>query len=479
MVGQKGSVARSAKGLLPGTVTNVKFILYSQFNEEVIQSHLGEPGYSYYFILKAFQHVLADLGTVQVVRQPELEVDAIFEDCRARGEPCVFLPFAPAGKIPLDLKCPTVPVVAWEFSTFPDASLDEGSRNEWRVALAKLGRAIALSRYSARVIAEAMDRDFQISAVPPPLPARKIDDPTKESASIGLDIESGETTLDTAVMNLQADLLAPATRPANVASGAIEESPLATGRHFPEFTSARETRVRLDAASVVYTAVLNPNDRTKNVSDLVTGFCWAFREIPDATLVLKVGHPSWQSFSTRLTPILHQLSPFKCRVCVIPGFLPAIEYEKLIRATTYYVNTSSAEGVCLPLMEFMSCGKPAIAPAHTAMSDYVDHDVAFLLRASRQITSWPNDPLERLCTMSFRLDWESLREAYRQSYELARINPAGYREMSERARERMREYASPASITEQLRRFFAPNAVSSAGPSHGRHSATEQVAGRG
>lgn len=457
----------------------MKFILYSQFNEEAIQRHLGEPGYSYYFILKAFQNVLAGLGTVQVVQQPETEVDAIFEDCRARGEPCVFLPFAPAGKIPLDLKCPTVPVIAWEFSTFPEAWLDEGSRNEWRVALAKLGRAVALSRYSARVIAEAMDRDFQISAVPPPLPARKIDDPTTEPLSIGREIESGETTLDTAMMNLQADLLAPATRPAGVASGAIEDSPPATGGQFPGFTAARETMVRLDGGDVIYTAVLNPNDRTKNVSDLVTAFCWAFREIVDATLVLKVGNAGWQSFYSRLIPILHQLSPFKCRICVIPGFLPAIEYEKLIRATTYYVNASSAEAVCLPLMEFMSCGKPAIAPAHTAMSDYIDRDVAFVLRASRQITSWPNDPLEKLCTMSFRLDWESIRQAYRQSYDLARINPAGYRKMSERARERMREYASPASITEQLRRFLAPTAASSASPSPDRHSATEQVAGRG
>jgi hypothetical protein len=113
------------------------------------------------------------------------------------------------------------------------------------------------------------------------------------------------------------------------------------------------------------------------------------------------------------------------------------------------------------------------------MSDYIDRDVAFVLRASRQITSWPNDPLERLRTMSFRLDWESIREAYRQSYDLARINPAGYREMSERARERMWEYASPASITEQLRRFLALNAAPSTGPSHSWHSATEQVAGRG
>jgi hypothetical protein len=81
--------------------------------------------------------------------------------------------------------------------------------------------------------------------------------------------------------------------------------------------------------------------------------------------------------------------------------------------------------------------------------------------------------------MSFRLDWESLRDAYRQSYQLAKDNPGGYREMSKRAQERMQGYASPALVTEQLRSFFSADAALEAESHDGRHSASEGLAGRG
>ena len=79
--------------------------------------------------------------------------------------------------------------------------------------------------------------------------------------------------------------------------------------------------------------------------------------------------------------------------------------------------------------------------------------------------------------MSFRLDWESLRDAYRQSYHLAKTNPDSYREMSQRARERMQGYAAPEMAAEQLRRFFFPDAATTADRSQGHHS-TEDTTGR-
>lgn len=57
---------------------------------------------------------------------------------------------------------------------------------------------------------------------------------------------------------------------------------------------------------------------------------------------------------------------------MVHGFLSDKSYRKLIHATSFFVNASSGEGLCLPLMEFMACGVPAIAPNRTAMADYVD-----------------------------------------------------------------------------------------------------------
>ena len=58
----------------------MNFILYSDIGESTIDKSLGLPEYSYYFVLKAFRTVLAELGTVTLVRHPETEVDPLFEE---------------------------------------------------------------------------------------------------------------------------------------------------------------------------------------------------------------------------------------------------------------------------------------------------------------------------------------------------------------------------------------------------------------
>jgi glycosyltransferase involved in cell wall biosynthesis len=306
----------------------------------------------------------------------------------------------------------------------------------------------------------------------------------------GPSIESGGAGLDTAAMNLRVDLLAPAVRPGRAASGAdelwrhtnprlsAERSATTTSNDLNDTRPIVKPQPGVSDRTVVYTTVLNQTDPRKNASDIVTAFCWAFRDIEDATLVLKVRDNGLQAFYNSLVPILCRLSPFKCRVLVFPGFLPECEYEKLIRATTYYVNASTSEGVCMPLMEFMSFGKPAIAPAHTAIADYIDDDVAFVLRANRQPATWPHDPRGLFRTTSFRLDWASLLDAYGESYRLAKTRPDEYREISKRARDKMEQYASPGTVAGQLRQFFSAVTAAPALHNDGRPTATEVLTGR-
>lgn len=453
----------------------MKFILYSRFTEEVIQDHLGEPEYGYFFVLKAFRGVLADLGSIEVVQHPETEVDRIFEVCRANGEACLFLAFAPPNKIPLDLQCPTVPVIAWEFSTVPDGAWED-ARYDWRSVLTRVGRAITLARSSAGVIAEAMGPEFEINVVPVPMRSCLGDAVPAHPLSRGVDIDLGGDILDTAAMNLHVDLLAQAP-PESIPSGAIESASALGGGRDPVGSRSHPPACVLPGG-IVYTAVLNQNDRSKNPHDIVTAFCWAFRDTSDATLVLKVCNFGLPAFHNFLVPLLYKLSPFECRVLVIPGYWPDSKYERLIQGTTYYVNASAAEGIGMPLMEFMACGKPVIAPLHTAMSDYIDNDVAFILRSSPQMATWPDDPRGFFSTMSFRVDWGSLLEAYRQSYRLAKNSPEDYREMSKRSRDRIRGYASPAIVREQLRRFFLADPASTAGDQSGLPSAIRGLTGR-
>ena len=466
----------------------MKFIVYSPIDENSIREKLGQPEYSYHFVAKGFQLALAELGSIELIQDPTTEVDPIFARCTERGEECVFLSFSPPHKTVVDLECPTVPVIAWEYSTIPNEALDDDPRSDWRFVLSKVGRAITLSSYAERAIKGAMGPTFPVRSISVPV-VQPLSHAVKTPHTAGSDVELTVrgTLWDSATMNLSVDLLATPVRPSQEAPASSQTergaSTQLAGRVFKAIGSSmnapwsswvasqverlreapfvdRSSKVRVSAqqrvkvSGVVYTSVISPADGRKNWADMVSAFCWAFRDTEDATLVLKMVHKESKPYRDLLVLLLSRLSPFRCRVVTFHGYLEDEEYEALIGSTTYYVNTSSCEGLCLPLMEFMVRGKPAIAPTHTAMTDYLDDSVAFIVQSSLEYSAWPHDPRRLFRTMRYRLDWETVLEGFRESYRLAKTRPEEYSAMAMRARSRMQDYCSVAAIKEQLRGFF-------------------------
>src|SRR4029079_14909084 len=109
----------------------------------------------------------------------------------------------------------------------------------------------------------------------------------------------------------------------------------------------------------------------------------------------------------------------RCRVVVITEFLNNDQMNDLMKFTTYYVNTSHAEGACLPLQQALAGGRPGLAPAHSAMADYMDDTVGFVIESHPEPSPWPHDPERRLETYWHRLVWSRLREAFVTSSEVA------------------------------------------------------------
>ena len=108
-------------------------IIHSETNKSNIEQNLGRPEYSYYFVLKEFRPVLERLGQVIEVSNPDELVDRLYFDCQSRGEDCVFLSFSPPHRTPIHYACPTIPVFAWEFSTFPPTpgTVNPGTTGAW------------------------------------------------------------------------------------------------------------------------------------------------------------------------------------------------------------------------------------------------------------------------------------------------------------------------------------------------------------
>lgn len=407
-----------------------ELVVHCPFNPRQIAAHLGEADYSYAFVLQRFLPVLESLGPVTACH----EADALGAACsqaRAAGREPVLLAFAPPHRLPGGLTCPTVPVFAWEFDTIPDEAWNGDDRQNWAAVLARLPGSITHSRFAVEAVRRSLGAGYPIASVPAPV----------WDAFAGLP--------DAAWNGSERTLRFPGAVIDSAAFG-LDGEP---GFEPVAFAKAEQT---VSLSGLVFTTIFNPDDARKNWVDQLTAFAWTFREDPAATLVVKLIHHDRDRDRVCQEALLElrRLAPFRCRIVVLHGYLEADVFAELIRATTFVVNASSGEGQCLPLMEFMSAGRPAVAPAHTALAEYVHPDDAFLVRTSPEWTHWPQDPRRRLRCLAQRLDWDSLCEAFAAAACTARENPARYRKLAESARQSLERHCSEAVVRAGLTRFL-------------------------
>jgi len=224
-------------------------------------------------------------------------------------------------------------------------------------------------------------------------------------------------------------------------------------RQVPEpSTVAAPYRLHLDG--IIYCSVFNTQDGRKNWHDMLCAFCIEFRDDPDVTLVFKLTHHDPSKAFEHVMGTIYRLSPFKCRVVLIQGYLDDADYEKLVGATSFTLNASAGEGQCLPLMEFMSAGKPAVAPWHPSLLDYMTAENSFRTATSLEISHWPHDRRHGFRARRHRLNVASLRQAYRDSFSMAKTDPARYLRMSEQANRDLRAHCSRDVIEGKLRDFL-------------------------
>jgi glycosyltransferase involved in cell wall biosynthesis len=413
-------------------------LVHCATRENLIEACLGEPEYSYYFVLKAYLPVLRSLGEVRQIDHPATEVDSIYLSAAEQGRYCVFLDFCPPQLLELELKCPTVPVFAWEFENIPNEVWDNDLRQDWRYSLGRAGWAITHSSHTVANVRDHVRTGFPIISAPAPVwdqysrlssgrRGAKISDP------VTLRVEKGYV-VDTREIDLEAFGLQDSEDSVNRAS--------------------KQVPCDLELNGVIYTSVLNPVDGRKNWMDQFWTFCWAFKDNPDATLVIKITHREPEEALGVLIYDLYKLAPFSCRVVAISGFLSDQDYEKLASCTTYAVNSSHGEGQCLPLMEYMSSGAPAIAPRHTGLLDYIEDTNTFVIETSLEPSHWPQDPRHYYRTMRHRLDWESMLNAYLESFSTVTDSPAEYEKMSRCAISSLQSHCSQRRVRDTLEEFL-------------------------
>lgn len=486
----------------------MKIIIYSETNAATIHANIGKPEYSYYYVLKSFMPMLQRFADVITVTQPEREVDEIYHRCIANNEVCYFLSFSPPHRTLTTLRCPTIAVFAWEFDSIPDQKWGVEPRSDWRYVLNRITGAIVHSSYTESVVKASMGDGYPVITVPSPLWNRKnvasrsaVPKTQAELRFPGWLLDTRKPGWDQFQNELDWDresdglMLVPHRPPSkerqvqvdacdsDITSssdiirkhmgdwlkelkfhffpsqvGATSETAVPDedrAEYFPEDVSGllRSQEHKIVLGGVVYTTVLNPTDGRKNLVLLVREFCNAFRDEPQATLVIKSNHFRSDFAIAKVIAELLRQPHFQCRIVVISGYLDDRSYGNLLQATTYTLNASYGEGQCLPLMEYMTKGIPAISPDHTALADYISPLNAFVVSHYREPACWPHDPRQVLTTFKHQIRASSLRTCYHTSFNAAR-DDARYRSMSEAATQAIEAYCSIDLMEQRLKEFL-------------------------
>ena len=418
------------------------FLVHSETGDGTVDANLGMPEYSYYFVLKAFRPMLEEMGVVIGIQDVAHEADRVWRNARAHGEECCFLSFSPPHRTYVPRQCPAIPVFAWEFDTIPTEGWGNEPRNDWRIALGEAGRAITHSQFAVQTVKQAMGKDYDVISLPAPVWDSFAPLYDAKTVRRRLDWSAGPKTL--AVRGRVYD-----TRKIDLEPFSILHFPRRSVPKLP-YAGLRNVTQEVTLDGVIYTSIFCPQDGRKNFGDMIAAFCWALRDRADATLVLKLTHRDCDIPVGDMLRDLYRLLPFRCRVVIIDGYLPDESYQELADASHYAVNSSHGEGQCLPLMEYMSAGKPAIAPYHTSTLDYATPQNAFLIKSHPEPTAWPHDPRRLFKARRHRIDFDSLVAAYAQSYHTAKTDPGRYAQMAEAAHEGMRSHCSRAVIRARL-----------------------------
>jgi glycosyltransferase involved in cell wall biosynthesis len=454
-------------------------ILTSYMTGATRGKNLGVPGYSYDIVAQLFVPLLSRWGEVIQTACEPAALEAAVREARGRGLDPVHVSFLPFQDFRPTPSAPNVIVPAWEFPDVPDHVFDGNPRNNWLTAARECDLVIVGGQFTVDAFQRAgIDTPIRIVPVPTPekyfrIPAWRADQTVRIPCSpyvfphpdvpdsalwdapelprsdapdaAGSPRARLRDRARSVYLNYLKSLVPPAVH------GLLKGAARRMGHDSWHSYVERCRRPHLDLSGVVYTSIFNPGDGRKNWDDLLTAFIWGLRDRADATLVVKLVTKE-RIWVERVLAFYRRIGlAHRCKVVFITDYLKDEHMLDLVRASTYYLTPSRAEGNCLPVMNYLAAGRPCVSPCHTAISDYFTKEMGFIVETHPEPAIWPHDNRLRFKTTWGRIVWPSLVEQVRQSYQVARHDRPAYDARSTCGQGKMAQWASVESIWPRLR----------------------------
>jgi glycosyltransferase involved in cell wall biosynthesis len=190
----------------------------------------------------------------------------------------------------------------------------------------------------------------------------------------------------------------------------------------------------------IYLTIINPADSRKNVEASILAFARFAEDRTNALLIVKlVGPPDiplhqklWRTVRLQVSRLIGDGILKSDAVLFVDGFLEETKLMQAVAAADFYISTSAAEGLNLPVLEAMSRGTIVISPIHTAMADYLtpENCIPSACRAvevdGEMVTGYPIGPVTR--------HEASISDVYQALVRSASISPGDLEKKREQAR---------------------------------------------
>lgn len=436
-------------------------------------SNLGVAGYSHEFVARLFRPLLERWGSVTDIRHPRAELDAAVAASRHRGGRPVHFSVLPLQDVYFAADAVNVVMPAWEFPDVPNQPFDDNPQNDWPTTARLADMLLVSGPFTADAFRRA-GTTTPLAIVPVPTPAGYFRLPPWRPGQVtrldhwafvfpGRD-ERADDVVASAVTpdrrrlgrRLERSLSAAARELLGAdryerLSRRLKKPRRRTAEGRADFRSLPYPQVDgLELSGVVYTSVFNPADGRKNWVDMLNAFLVALADRPDATLVLKLIAKSPAVVRQVIDYYLHRQLPHRCTVAFVCDFLSEEEMLRLCAGSTYYLQSTRAEGNCLPLMNYLAAGRPGISPDHSSLGDYFRPGLGFVVASHPEPSAWPHDRRLRLRTSWGRIVWPSLHDQIAASYRVAVARPVEYAAMARDCRTAMEAWAGEPAVARRL-----------------------------
>ncbi|HET6879809.1 MAG TPA: hypothetical protein VFI31_06630 [Pirellulales bacterium] len=456
-------------------------ITTSSISAAEVADRCGDNCYSYYFVQRAFLPLLERWAAVEEVSQSPRVVRERIVAAKRLGQSPIHLSFLPLQFARAVSEAPNVVFPFWEYPDIPHYDVAGNPRNNWVRAATEFDMILTACRFTRDAFLRAGVRTpihvtpvpiaDDYFALPPWEPHQRV---TLEGACYVL--PQGDPTRLGDLARLAAGRLGLKVRekcrlayrrgvrpflPPSLHRRLAGASHATIGKEPPPVVPVQDQRLpipygvsgRVDLAGVVYTTVLNPFDIRKNWRGIIAAFLHALGDCEDATLVIKLAAAS-NMRREALHNVLHYYRRLRVRhraqLVVMGDYLSDDQMCELARASTFYLNASHAEGACLPLQDALAAGRPGIAPQHTAMAEYIDDRVAFVVPSHAEPIHWQWDPQCRRTTTWQQIRRRHLVRQLQLSYQVAKHDLGRYRALAAEGRQRMRNLASADEVWRRL-----------------------------